>query len=93
MYLFFFAYNIKKTSAYNFALLIVPPIPIFKISTTGPKKNKGPAVRVQHIILASQMINLGFLVGLFTYNARLAKSHVVMSCKLFLSLIGIVPCI
>ena len=38
---------------------------------------------VQHIILASQMINLGFLVGLFTYNARLAKSHVVMSCKLF----------
>ena len=40
-------------------------------------------MRVQHIILASQMINLGFLVGLFTYNARLAKSHVVMSCKLF----------
>ena len=71
------------TSAYNFALLIVPPIPIFKNFDTGLKKNnKSSDCSIQHVYSIAYDQS-GFSVGLFTNNARLAKSHVVMSCKLF----------
>ena len=48
------------TSAYNFALLIVPPIPILKNFDTGSKKIIRPLTVVFNIIIASHMINLGF---------------------------------
>ena len=71
------------TSAYNFALLIVPPIPILKTSTLVQKKNnKTNDCSIQHYYSIAYDQS-GFSVGLFTNNARLAKSHVVMSCKLF----------
>jgi hypothetical protein len=49
------------TSAYNFALLIVPPIPILKTLTLVQKKKIiRPVTVVFNIIIASHMINLGF---------------------------------
>ena len=48
------------TSAYNFALLIVPPIPILKLRHWSKKKIIRPVNVVFDIIIASHMINLGF---------------------------------